>query len=53
MKYQQIIDRIKNGELSRLELKALRENATAKARDGDTDALAVLLAMDTAIAKDA
>ena len=53
MKYQQIIDRIKNGELTRLELKALRENATAKLRDGDKDAQAVLLAMDTAIAKDA
>lgn len=52
MKYRQIIDRIQSGELTRADLRALRENAMAKSRDGDADAKAVLLAMDTAIAKD-
>lgn len=52
MKYQKIIEHIKSGQLTRVELQALRENATAKFKGGDTDAQAVILAMDTAISKD-
>lgn len=53
MKYKQVIERIESGELTRVELASLRENASKKLVEGDADAKAVLLALDRAVAKDA
>jgi hypothetical protein len=52
VKYQGVIDRISSGEFTRAELRGLRDNAAAKLKAGDGDAQAVLLALDSAVAKD-
>jgi hypothetical protein len=52
MNYQRTIDNIRAGALTRSELRAVRENALAKQKEGDADAQAVLQAVDCAVARD-
>lgn len=53
MKYENTLKRISAGDLTRVELRAVRENALAKKNEGDMDAQTVLQAVDSAVAKDA
>jgi hypothetical protein len=53
MKYENTLKRISGGELTRGELRVVRENALTKKNEGDSDAQAVLQAVDSAVAKDA
>jgi len=53
MKYQRTLDNIRAGLMTRVQLRAARENASAKQKDGDPDAHEILRAIDSAVAKDA
>lgn len=52
MKYEKIIEKVKSGQMSRMELAKLRENAEGKKTTGDVDAQTVIDAIDTAAPKD-
>jgi hypothetical protein len=53
MPYERTIENIRSGQMTRGELKTVRENALAKKLAGDPHADAVLQAVDQAVAKDA
>jgi len=53
MKYENTIKKIRDGRMTRTELRDVREKALAKKKTGDSDAHEVLQAIDHAVAQDA
>ncbi len=52
MKYQNVVDRIQAGKLTRDELREVRQKALVQQNAGDEDASTVVLAIDGAVARD-